>query len=266
MNTLKNCIALLAVGLWGAPIAGTYGATSSGPTADLDTASAQFRSYVLVQTEGSLAAVRTMRERIAAHDLPGAQQSWLAARSGWESSEIVTSEYFPDLDRAIDAWPDGEKGFHAIEARLFGAHSTDVLAAADELLNNLTELQRQLRVTTLSAQRLLSGLARLTYEVGEDKAGGGESPFSGNSLAEIGDNVAAVAAAYQEVFAPAARRKQAGPSAHVSSDLNHLQKLVAVPHLSDVDQTALREASETLTADLVDLGQQLGLEKPSLGN
>jgi len=207
-----------------------------------------------------------MRDRIAAHDLPGAQRAWLAARAGWESSEIVTSECFPDLDRAIDAWPDGERGFHAIEARLFGAHSTDVLAAADELIRNLTELEGQLRGTTLTPQSLLNGIVRLTYEVGEDKAGGGESPFSGNSLAEIGNNVTAVAAVYQKVFAPQARRKQAGASSQVSSDLGHLQKLVAVPRLSDVDQTALREASETLTADLASLGQQLGLEKPSFGN
>ncbi len=251
--------------LWGVSAA-AHGAAPSGLPGELNIASARFRSYVLEQTEGSLVAVRAMRDRIAAHDLPGAQRAWLAARAGWESSEIVTSECFPDLDRAIDAWPDGERGFHAIEARLFGAHSTDVLTAADELVHNLTELESQLRGTTLTAQSLLNGIVRLTYEVGEDKAAGGESPFSGNSLAEMGNNVAAVAAAYQKVFAPQARRKQAGASSQVSSDLGRLQKLVAVPRLSDVDQIALREASETLTADLAGLGQQLGLEKPSFGN
>ncbi len=241
--------------------------TGSNDHADaLDTAARGFRSYVLEQIEQSLTAVRTLRDRIAAHDLQGAQKAWLGARAGWESSEVVTSEYFPDLDRAIDAWPDADRGFHAIEARLFGAHNTDVLPAAEELVRNLTEFERQLQGTTLSAQHLLNGVARLTYEIGEDKAGGGESPFSGNSLAEIGNNVAAVATVYRRVLAPAAGRKLAGPSKQVASDLDRLQALVTAPSLSALDQTALREATETLTVDLGNLGQQLGLEKPSLGN
>lgn len=257
-------LALVAFCLLG-PVA-TAGSAASNSLDTLNAAAEEFRPYVLEQIEQSLVAVRTLRDRIAAHDLPGAQQAWLAARGGWESSEIVTSEYFPDLDRAIDAWPDSARGFHSIEARLFGAHTTDVLAAADELIGNLTEFERQFRVTTLTAQHLLNGAARLTYEVGEDKAGGGESPFSGNSLAEIGNNVAAIAAVYHRVLAPAARRKPAGPSKQVATDLDRLQALVAAPSLSALDQTALREVSETLTADLGNLGQQLGLDRPSLGN
>lgn len=265
---MKKQICRLAASVvcWCALVATAGGAASGSATGELNAASAQFRSYVLEQTAGSLVAVRAMRDRVAAHDLPGAQRAWLAARAGWESSEIVTSECFPDLDRAIDAWPDGERGFHAIEARLFGAHSTDVLPAAEELVRNLTELERQLQATTLTAQSLLNGIVRLTYEVGEDKAGGGESPFSGNSLAEMGNNVAAVAVAYQRVFAAQAKRKQPAVSNQVSSDLGRLQKIVAVSRLGDVDQTALRAASETLTVDLAGLGQQLGLEKPSFGN
>jgi iron uptake system component EfeO len=265
IKKLARHFAVVACCLLGLPVI-AHSAVSGGHLDALDSAAGEFGSYVLGQIEQSLVAVRALRDRIAAGDLPGAQQAWLAARGGWESSEVVTSEYFPDLDRAIDAWPDAERGFHAIEARLFGAHSTDVLTVADELVRNLTELEHQLRGTTLTAQHLLNGVARLTYEIGEDKAGGGESPFSGNSLAEIGNNVAAIAAVYHRILAPAAKRKQAGPSNQVASDLNHLQALIAAPSLSALDQTALRELSETLTADLGNLGQQLGLEKPSLSN
>jgi hypothetical protein len=52
----------------------------------------------------------------------------------------------------------------------------------------------------------------------------------------------------------------------VAAELNHLLTLVTASNLSAVDQTALRELSETVTADLADLGQQLGLQKPSLAN
>jgi len=237
-----------------------------GQRSALDTVAEAFKSRVLENIHQSLAAVRTLRERIEARDLPGAQRAWLAAREGWESSEIVTSEYFPDLDRAIDAWPDGERGFHAIEARLFGAHSTDALVAAEELVSNLTELERRLRDTELTAQGLLNGLVRLTYEIGEDKSGGGESPFSGNSLAEIGNNVEAIAAAYVKVFSPSVSRKHAGSASQVTADIDHLRSLTTAPSLGALDQTALREVTEDLSADLAALGQQLGLEKPALGN
>jgi iron uptake system component EfeO len=251
--------------LSGVPAA-TRGTEQSARATPLEAAAGAFRSYVLEQVGQCLAAVRTMRDRIASHDLEGAQRAWLAARGWWESSEVVTAEYFPDLDRAIDGWPDADRGFHAIEARLFGAHSTDALPAADELVGNLMEFQRQLQSTTLTAQRLLSGVTRLTYEIGEDKAGGGESPFSGNSLAEIGSNVTAIAAAYHRVLAPAAKEKKAEFSVRIAAELDRLGALVAVPSLRELDQTALRELSEILTDDLAGLGQQLGLEKPSLGN
>ena len=248
--------------------------TAASGRPPLDAAAANFRPYVLGRIEECLMAVRFMRERIAAEDLVGAQKAWLTARSGWESSEAVTAEYFPDLDVAIDAWPDAQRGFHAIESRLFGAHRTDVLPAADELAGNLAELQRKLRVTTLTAQHLFNGATRLTYEIGENKSGGGESPFSANSVAEIGDNVAIVRAIYNRVLAPAAREKSAhgaavpayrGSSA-VAADLERLQALVAVRSLAQLDQRAIRELSETLATDLIGLGRQIGLNDPPLGN
>jgi iron uptake system component EfeO len=232
----------------------------------LEAAAAGFKPYVLERISRCLNTVKSMRERIAAHDLAGAQQSWLAARSGWEGSEVITNEYFPSLDRNIDAWPDTEKGFHAIEAKLFGAHDVQVLPATEELINNLTEFERQLRTTTLTAQGLLNGAAKLIYEIGENKAAGGESPFSGNSLAEIRVNVESVAAAYERVFAPLTRKRNAELAKAFSTDLAFVQALVAVPTLQELDQVRLRDASESLVNDLALVGRESGLEKPGLGN
>src|SRR3984957_19988311 len=185
---------------------------------------------------------------------------------GWEGSEVITNEYFPDLDRKIDAWPDAEKGFHAIEAKLFGAHDVHALPATEELIANLTEFERQLRTTTLTPQGLLNGTAKLIYEIGENKAEGGESPFSGNSLAEIRDNVASIAAAYERVFAPATKRRNAELAKVFSSDLSLMHALVAVPTLQTLDQVRLRDVSESLVNDLAMVGRESGLEKPGLGN
>jgi len=229
-------------------------------------AAAAFKPYVLEHISRCLNTVKSMRERIAAHDLAGAQQSWLAARSDWEGSEVITNEFFPDLDRKIDAWPDAEKGFHAIEAKLFGAHDVQVQPAAEELINNLTEFERELRAATLTAQGLLNGAAKLIYEVGENKAEGGESPFSGNSLAEIRVNVASVATAYERVFAPLTKKRNTELAKLVSKDLAVMQGLVAVPTLQELDQLRLRDASETLANDLALVAREAGLQKPNLGN
>jgi iron uptake system component EfeO len=238
----------------------------AGDPLPLEAAAAAFKPYIQQQISRCLNTVKSMSERIAARDLAGAQQSWLAARSGWEGSEVITSELFPDLDRKIDAWPDAEKGFHAIEARLFGAHDVQVLPATEELIHNLTDFERQLRTTTLTAQGLLNGTAKLIYEIGENKAEGGESPFSGNSLAEMRVNVAAVAAAYERVFAPLTKKKNAELARVLSKDLAVMQSLVAVPTLQELDQVRLRDASESLVNDLALVGRESGLKNPSLGN
>jgi iron uptake system component EfeO len=250
------CLAILAPS---APVR----ASDASP---LEIATAAFKPYVLEQISSCLNIVKTMSERIAARDLAGAQQSWLAARSGWEGSEVITNEFFPDLDRKIDSWPDAEKGFHAIEAKLFGAHDVQVLPVTEELINNLTEFERRLRTTTLTAQGLLNGTAKLIYEIGENKAEGGESPFSGNSLAEMRANLASVAAAYQRVFAPLAKKRNAELARVFSKDLAVMQALVTVPTLQELDQVRLRDASESLVNDLASVGRECGLENPGLGN
>ena len=253
--TASCCWAIAAAAPAGAPDASA-----------LDSAAAGFKPYVLDQIARCLSATKTMRERIAAQDLAGAQQAWLAARGGWEGSEVISNEFFADLDRKIDAWPDAEKGFHAIEAKLFGAHDVKTLPAAEELVGNLEDFERQLRTTKLTAQGLLNGSTKLAYEIGENKAEGGESPFSGNSLAEIRDNVASIAAAYARVFAPATRKRNAALAKTFTGDLERMHLLLSVPSLQELDQTGLRTLSETLANDLVMIGRESGLERPGLGN
>jgi iron uptake system component EfeO len=242
--------------------AGTYAFDASS----LDSAAAGFKPYVLEQIGRCLSATKTLRERITVSDLAGAQAAWLAARGGWEGSEVITNELFADLDRKIDGWPDAEQGFHAIEAKLFGAHDVRALPAAQELVGNLEDFERQLRATRLTAQELLNGATKLAYEIGEDKAAGGESPYSGNSLAEMRDNVGSIAAAYSRVFAAGTRRKNAALARTFTADLGQLQALVSVRTLQELDQVRLRNLSETLANDLVMVGRVSGLEKPGLGN
>ena len=99
----------------------SFAAPAGAAAPALQAAIEHFKPFVAAGIDQSLAGARTMRKHIAENDLAGAQQAWIAARGGWERAEVVSDEFFPDLDDAIDSWPNGKAGFHAVEARLFGA-------------------------------------------------------------------------------------------------------------------------------------------------
>src|SRR5277367_2954876 len=100
-----------ALRLTGVPLAAVLGlllllaAAGWARAESLDEASARYKQYAVEQIEQSLAGAISLRKNIDVHDLLGAQNAWLAARGGWERSEVFTDEFFPKLSAAIDAWP-----------------------------------------------------------------------------------------------------------------------------------------------------------------
>jgi iron uptake system component EfeO len=244
----------------------SFAAPAGAAAPALQTASDHFKPFIAAGIAQSLAGARTMREHIAQHDLAGAQQAWIAARGGWERAEIVSDEFFPDLDDAIDSWPNGKAGFHAVEARLFGAHKTDALSETDALIASLEAFESKLRGATLSPQGLLNGTARLAYEIGENKADGGESQFSGTSLGDIRANVAGIAEVYRTVFASALRARDIKREAMIAASVAALAELVKAPDLKSLDGSALQRSSEELALALQDAAPMLGLAPPNLGN
>jgi iron uptake system component EfeO len=261
LRSFRRAVSLVC-GIASAALPGGLGAAA----APLDTAAQSFKPYVVERVDQSLAAAQELRERMAAADLAGAQHAWIAARAGWESVETIADEYFPELDAAIDAWPDAKSGFHAIEARLFGAHRTDAVPQADALIADLRVFEQKLRATPITAQGVLNGTARLAYEIGESKADGGESPFSGNSFAEVGDNIAGIEAAYRAVFAGALKDADPQSDKAVERVLGALAALVKSSDARSIDRPRLRQCSEDLVLALSAAAPAVGLEKPALGD
>ena len=166
-----------------------FGLTATTAKADtLDAAAERYRPLMAEEIDHSLDGAHAMRDALLAGGVDEAQKAWIASRVGWERAEVFTSG-FTELDREIDAWPNAATGFHAIEAKLFGANRLDVQPETDALIFHLTDLRVKIRDTRLSAQGLLEGAAKLAYEVGESKADGGESRFSGTSLEDMRNNV-----------------------------------------------------------------------------
>jgi iron uptake system EfeUOB component EfeO/EfeM len=253
-----SCVlaALLALGLpaFGAP-------AFAGP---LDDAAERYRPYVIDSIGQALTGARALSEHVAAHDVAGARAAWIAARAGWERSEVFTAGFVPELDAKIDAWPNATRGFHAIEAKLFGAGSADVQADVDTLVADLDALHRRLPELALTPQGLFDGIARLAYEVGESKADGGESRISGTSLLDMQNNVAGIEFAYRTVFAEALAASDGRSARAIEERIRELSVIVAAPDLRRVDVPALRRASERLVAALQGAAGPLGLRRPSL--
>lgn len=237
------------------------------PGARADTladAAERYRPLMIDQVDQSLAGAHLLRERIAAADLDGAKAAWIAARVGWERAEVFTSGFVPDLDREIDAWPNATLGFHAIEAKLFGAGRTDVQQETDALILHLEDLDVKVKHLQLLPQRLLNGIVRLAYEIGESKAGGGESAISGTSLNDMRNNVDGIELAYRTIFVGAVAAADSELSAAVQEKISRLKKLVGVADLKSLDHDGLRAASEELIVVLQTAAPKIGLRSPTL--
>lgn len=248
----------------GVTVAAALAATAAA--APLETGAESYRHYLTRDIGQALAGARTLRERLAADDLDGARHAWIGARAGWERSEVFTSGFVPELDRQIDAWPNASHGFHGIEAALFGARGagSDTGEEAEVLVAHLADLQAQIDKVDLAPQRLLNGIARLAFEVGGNKADGGESRLSGTSLADMRSNADGIALAYRAIFADAVAAADPKLAAAVSDAIARLQAGVKVADLRSLDAEKVRADSEELVALLEMAAPKIGLRKPTL--
>jgi iron uptake system component EfeO len=135
-RAVSRWAALLSIAALGAALVGT----KPGRAATLDDGAEQYRSHLITDVDRTLTSARTLATSAAAGDVAGAKRAWIEARVGWERSEVFTTGFVPELDRDIDAWPNGVIGFHAIEAKLFGANRTDFEKEANGLVRNGIEL------------------------------------------------------------------------------------------------------------------------------
>lgn len=227
---------------------------------------ADYKPYVVEHIGKALKGARELQAAVKAGDVKKAQSAWIESRKGWEASEPITGEFFSDLDEAIDAWPDPEHGYHAVEAALFAGKLKEITVPVDKLVADLAEFDKKLGAGSFGfePQGLLNGAAKLAYEVGENKSKGGESPYAGTSLVDMHENVEGIEALYQLAFEPALRAADAKLATAIHDKIEALEDLVGVKDLKSVDQPALKKAGEELAVLLQDAAPRLGLKKPSL--
>jgi iron uptake system EfeUOB component EfeO/EfeM len=230
----------------------------------LEEAAERYRAHLIEDIGRTLAGTQRMRDCMKANDLSCARKAWIEARVGWERSEVFTSGFVPELDQDIDAWPNATQGFHGVEARLFGAGRTDAHEETDALIARLEELSAQLRTIPLVPQRLLNGIARLAFEVGGNKADGGESRLSGTSLNDMQSNADGIELAYKVIFSDAIMAGDPKLADAVQATVGRLKVAVKTSELKSLDGEKLRADSEELVTLLQIAAPKIGLGKPTL--
>jgi iron uptake system component EfeO len=243
---------------------GLGGASGSAYAEPVFSPTEQYRTYLIEQISQTLLSAKRLRERAVAHDVDGAKKAWISARVGWEKAEVFISGFVSDLDEDIDAWPNALSGFHAIEARLFGANTADVAGATDQLIYHLTDLDIKIRQIPLNSQGLLNGAARLAYEVGESKADGGESRYSGTSLDDMRNNVSGIQLVYKTIFAAPLEASDPKLALNTEHTIQQLASLLSVSDARSLEPSKVRTASEELIIALQAAAPKIGLLKPTL--
>ena len=142
----------------------------------------------------------------------------------------------------------------------------DVLPATDALIFHLSNLKMMVRATPLTGQGMLEGAARLAYEIGESKADGGESRFSGTSLDDMRNNVEGIDAAYQLVFAAALEARDPALAQALRTKIMALRSQLQAANPAAVDGDQVRHTSEELVLSFQRAAPALHLDRPSLSD
>jgi iron uptake system EfeUOB component EfeO/EfeM len=228
-----------------------------------------YKPYIVERIGAAIAGAKEMQTAVKAGDLKAAQAAWIKSRKGWEAMEPVTASYFGDLDKLIDAWPDGKTGYHAIEVVLFSAGKTDGLdQPIADLLANMDKFEKRVKAPkfAFTAQKLLEGTANLAYEVGEEKSGGGESPYAATSIVDMQENVAGIEFAWNTVFADTLKKKDAKLAGIIDERTQNLKKLVGVADIKSMDAKKVHIAGEELAALMLTAAPKLGLKPFKVGD
>jgi iron uptake system EfeUOB component EfeO/EfeM len=247
-------------------IAATAGAAQAASMKD---GVKSYKPFIVEHIGKAIAGAKEMQSAVKAGNLEAAQKAWIASRKGWEAMEPVTGTYFGDLDKLIDAWPDGKTGYHAIEVVLFSAKKTDGLdQPIAELLANMDTFQKRVsdKSFAFAPQKLLEGTANLAYEVGEEKSGGGESPYAATSIVDMQENVEGIEVAWKVVFADTLKAKDAKLASLIKERIENLEKLVKVADIKSMDAKKVHVAGEELAALMLQAAPKLGLKPFKVGD
>jgi iron uptake system component EfeO len=227
---------------------------------------ADYKPFAVEHIGIALAGAKELQAAVKAGDVKAAQAAWIKSRKGWEAIEPITGEFFEELDKAIDAWPDAKQGYHAVEAALFAGKLDAIGAPVDGLVANLAQFEKDLSAPSFkfTPQGLLNGATKLAYEVGENKSKGGESPYAGTSVEDMYENNEGIEAVYKMVFHEPLKKVDVKLAKRIIDKIEDVEGFVKGKDLKSIDAAGLSKAGEELAVLLQSAAPKLKLQKPKL--
>jgi iron uptake system component EfeO len=170
--------------------------------------------------------VAALTKALSGSDRAAAEAAYIASRPPYEEIEVLAAN-FEEIDKAIDSRAyahelgdsdPGFKGFHKIEALLFGdGDLAAALPVARELETSIAELGKALgERERFSAKDSFKGMIALATEIGAKKISGEEETWSDRSLLIFRSNLAGIESQYRP-FATALSAKKAGLAQEVQA-------------------------------------------------
>ncbi len=166
--------------------------------AAIDAAVAEYRTYVLAQSDDLIKVIDTFTKAVDDGDLAAAKAAYGPSRVPWERVEPI-AELFADLDPKIDAREDDYQagiddpaftGYHKLEQLLFAAGTTDGTAELTAGLRaNVAELRTRLETLAIDPRVMTQGAGVLIDEVAQSKMTGEEDRYSKLDLWSIDPNL-----------------------------------------------------------------------------
>ena len=156
-----------------------------------------YKAYVVAQIDAMIASNEVFADAIRAGDLDAARVAYAPARVEWERIEPIAG-LIEEIDGVVDSrvddfeGPDDPEftGWHRIEYILWELGTTDGAAAfADQLLDDLQTLEREMAGLELPPAAVAVGAAELIEEVSEGKITGEEDRYSKTDLWDFNANV-----------------------------------------------------------------------------
>jgi len=242
---------------------------------DLVAPIAEYKLYVLENTEALVTDTRAFTDAVRAGDIEKAKSLFAPTRLSYERIEPV-AELFADLDAPIDARADDyEKaeadpaftGFHRIEYALWVEGRTDHIAAVnDKLMSDVEDLSKRIEALTFPPEVVVGGAAVLMDEVAATKISGEEDRYSHTDLWDFRGNFDG-ARQIVTLFGPMVEDKDfvasvEGNFARVDETLEKYRDgegYVTYDKLTDDDRRKLAALVNTLAEDLSTLRARLGL-------
>jgi iron uptake system component EfeO len=217
---------------------GKAGAVAGASRQQIDTANAQYKSYVEDQSQQLLAGTKAFVAAYRAGDDAKARALYAPTRVHWERIEPV-AESFGDLDPKMDLreadleqgqrwtgwhrlekdlWPPKGHGYHALSARQRATY-------ADDLLANTKTLDARVQKLSFTVDQIGNGAKSLLDEVATGKVTGEEEIWSHTDLYDFQANVDGARVAFEGLL-PVLSQKDPVLAKQIQQRFSELQKLL----------------------------------------